>query len=776
MITLKSLTFQNIGRFTEQQVIDFNRLGGLVQVDGQNNNTGGSSGSGKSTIFKALEFLFGLNDISNTVLQSRLTKDAMVVIGLFELDGIPFKIERGKKLLIDFNGEVITGSSKLTEERLDQIIGMPRDLFRKILVKRQGEGGFFLNLLPSETHKFLTNCLGLQNEQSKILKLDERLSALSASAALTESAVNQNKMGLDATESAILSLGAAPVLETNAGAIEELIAKHLEAQSNHNLVKLTHKQEKEALDLSRPVIKSTPFDRSKIEQLELEIGMIASEIAKLEKAENSRQLDIKDNISALQAISNKAANAELARQNEVKNQIYTLQLEIGKIQSAEQARQAQVKSKISALQMELIKSKATISLGATAKEEAILLAQELKKVQSAVCPTCEQGWITDACKAKEAAIFAKLSTHKAAVIAGMEASNRVTLVDQQIQALKLDAEPRVTLDSDLNQKIAQLRLDAEPRVVPEVLEISYQIEHLKVEAQPKLIGEAIELSKLKILKDQLLGTERKAEQEHQFALNRETQAILVNWESKRTELAKSHEDVISYVRNAENEALASLEAAKHKMKSFLDNLQRFETSLGKLNDQATKYRVELSNKILQLTSIQEEIELATESKKAIKSYLSASFEDALDSIGDQATRLIRAIPNMANATIQFEGLKETKEGKIKEEVVCSISMDGEISIPIKSLSGGERSSTDLAIDLSVIKFIEERTGKGISLFVLDEPFTGLDTTNVFEALEMLKECSSDKQLLIVDHNPVAAQSIESRLTVVRDGLTSRIVQ
>ena len=81
--------------------------------------------------------------------------------------------------------------------------------------------------------------------------------------------------------------------------------------------------------------------------------------------------------------------------------------------------------------------------------------------------------------------------------------------------------------------------------------------------------------------------------------------------------------------------------------------------------------------------VQEEIELAQIAKKAIKSYLSCSFEDALDSIGDKATH-IRSIPNMSTA-IQFEGLKENKAGKVKEEVTCVISMDGEIGIPVKGL-------------------------------------------------------------------------------------------
>jgi DNA repair ATPase RecN len=54
---------------------------------GQNNNTGGSSGAGKSTVFNALDFLLGLNDLPVTVLQSRLTKSGISVIGEFDFDG-----------------------------------------------------------------------------------------------------------------------------------------------------------------------------------------------------------------------------------------------------------------------------------------------------------------------------------------------------------------------------------------------------------------------------------------------------------------------------------------------------------------------------------------------------------------------------------------------------------------------------------------------------------------------------------------------------------------
>jgi ABC-type multidrug transport system ATPase subunit len=103
-------------------------------------------------------------------------------------------------------------------------------------------------------------------------------------------------------------------------------------------------------------------------------------------------------------------------------------------------------------------------------------------------------------------------------------------------------------------------------------------------------------------------------------------------------------------------------------------------------------------------------------------------------------------------------------------------MDGEIGISLKSISGGEGSSADLAVDLSVVKFIGEQTGKGINVMLLDEFTNGLDTVCIQDTIEMLKNFSIDKKLLLIEHNPIVAQSFENKITVVRDGLTSKIVQ
>jgi DNA repair exonuclease SbcCD ATPase subunit len=777
MLVLKSLTFSGIGRFVEEQVINFDTLGSLIQVEGENRNTGGSSGSGKSTLFKALEFLLGLNDISNGILQSRLTKSPMSVVGLFELDGVPLRIERDKKLLIDLGGEVTTGSSKLSEEKLDQILGMPRELFRKILVKRQGEQGFFLNMTASESHKFLTSCLGLEKEQAKISTLETKLLDLTKNEISLKSAVESYKSALQATETAISSLGLPPALEIAPERLEELKTKHLGAVDTHKLVKSSHKTEMDDLEKSRPQIVTTPFDRTQIEQLEMEIGTVLAEIASLEKVEFNRQSTVKAKISELQIQAIALNNTETARQNDVKAKISAVRMEIQKLEALEQSRRSEVQTRYNANSINIIKASAESTDGSQAKTAAIGLAEELKKIRASICPTCEQGWVNDAAKTKEADVLTKLQDCKKRMIAGTAADTRLLVLEEEKKQLISEAKPQISAEvNGYNEQLAQLELDKQPKSIPELANLKTLATQYQEESKSQVIPEAIEL-KLKIdFKNQELTAHRQKERDHQFNENTKQQQILAIFSQKQTALRQSHETTLKFVQDEESKALSAYTEASNKVDNFEQAKSRFEESHKKLSAQISMCHHKLELQTTELAAIQEEIELATEAKKAIKSYLSCSFEDALDSIGDAATRLIRGIPNMATSTVQFEGLKETKEGKIKEEVTCLISMDGEIGIPVKSLSGGERSAVDIGIDLAVIKFIEERTGKGIDLWIGDEIFNGLDTTCIEDAIEMLKNCSLDKRLFLVEHNPIIAQAMENRITVIRDGLTSKVVQ
>lgn len=683
MLKLKELRFSGIGRFVEEQVIDFTKLANLVQIDGQNLNTNGSSGAGKSTVFNALDYLLGLNDIPNTVLQSRLTKEALNVTGVFELDGKTLTISRGKKLSVEFDGELTVGSNKLAEEKLDQILAMPRQMFRLLLHKRQGEGGFFLHFTPKETHEFLTDCLGHGDLKRKSELLDKNVKELEEKLASLLSKVEAGKASLTATQNALAALGSAPVKEVGQDLILTLKAKAEASASELAAIQTRHKLESEALELTRPVPKTTTPDSSKRTSYEKEINEVRAEASRLVLAERDRV-------------------------SELNNQISTLKLQASQLKHQIQTSEA-------------------------VKSEASKCALEIKTIRDHKCPTCDQSWLTDSAKTAENALIEKVKNLKDKIAQGAQAQLDLAKVEKDIETLTSQAV----------------------LVIPEGV--------TQLQAREKEL-------------EALISEEKQKENDFSAAQNHINRTISAEFAEKQKELLRKHSLEADQARGQVDIDRRTLEAAVNKMKSYEEARMRYERTLKSLKEQEQRTLDDLTANSVLYLAVEEQFQLAEEAKRAIKSFTSCSFDDALEEIGDTATRIIRGIPNMANATIQLQGVRETKDGKVKEEVNAIINVDGEVAIPIKSLSGGERSSVDLAVDLAVIDLLESKTNKGIDIFILDEPFTGLDTVSIEMALEVLKNSNLSKRLVIVDHNPEVKQMVESRLVVVREGTTSKVMQ
>jgi DNA repair exonuclease SbcCD ATPase subunit len=680
MLSLKELKFRGIGRFAEEQRIAFDNLGNLVQVDGQNCNTNGSSGSGKSTIFNALDFLLGLNSIPNSVLQSRETDEPMWVEGSFDYNGSPLIITRGKKLKIELNGEVTTGSAKLSEEKLDQILSIPRQLFRPMLHKRQGERGFFLNFTPKETNDFLTDCLGLSNFKKPMLELDNKLQELGKRKESLSIDLESAKTGLSASQNAIASLGLAPVKEIDQTTIVRL--KATADASKMALQTLLSAQQAELADLEakRPISTAIPFDTSKKSSHERELENLKIQINQLLLAQKDKENEI-----------NSAVHVAKAKQRELENKI---------------------------------------ERGSQAKDRATKEALKIKKIRESLCPTCEQSWANDAAKKEEGALLESINQLRAQVLEGEQASAQLGSVREEIR--------------QLTEKM--------PLAIPD----GYQ-ELLTRERF--LMGDiALEIQK---------------EREYAHERNEKTKALQAFFASQHKTMRDKHAVDAEQLRNQVALDSKVFDAAVAQLKSYEESRVRYENSLNNLKAQELTYSEKVSKISQALSLVNNDIESYEELKKAVKSYLSCSFDEALETISDNSTRLIRNIPNMANATIQLIGLRETKEGKIKEEVTAVLNLDGDENIDIRSLSGGERTSADLAIDLAVLDMIESRTNVGTNIFILDEPFNGLDTTCIEATLEMLRNYNN-KKLLIVEHNPIISQFISQKITVIRDGQTSRV--
>jgi len=681
VLILKKLRLRAIGRFVDEQVIDVEKLGNLVQVDGENGNTGGSSGSGKSTIFNALDFLFGLNTTPNSVLQSRLTDESMFVEGTFDFDGLPLIITRSKKLKIELNGEVTTGSSKLSEEKLDQILSIPRNLFRPMLHKKQGEKGFFLSLTPKETNDFLTDCLGYSRFKKHITDLDEKIADLTKTVSSFNISLENKKSALLATQSAIESLGETPVKEISKEMILTLKTKSDASNAILSELVTKHKLEIANLELTKPVSTQYTFDNSSRNALENELKLI-------EKQANQLLID------------------ETVRVHEVQKRILETE-----------AKKTDLKNKI-------LKAE-------EATKEAVKTATEIRKLRENVCFTCEQQWLTDSAKKKETELLETIKKYK-------------EIIDPKIdwigQSERLTAE------------ITELSLQTELKIPNGYTELTKKIQDLKT---------SIESDKTDETKIRSAHFEMQKKEQDEF-------------DNKYKQLKASHAVELQQVSGQAQLDAKLFESAVTKMKMYEDSRTRYEKTSTSLEQQKKSYSEEIS-KITQELAVQDgQLLKSEELKRAIKSYLSCSFEQTLEDISENATKLVRNVPNMANSTIQLTSIRETKEGKLKEEVNAVLHMDGEENIDIRSLSGGERSSVDLAIDLSVMTLIERETNKGINVSILDEPFNGLDSTCSEMALEILKNTHSNKKILVVDHNPIVKESISDKILVIRNGETSNV--
>jgi len=682
MLKLKRLRLSAIGRFVDEQVIECTSLGNLIQIDGENRNTNGSSGSGKTTVFNALDYLLGLNDIPTTVLQSRLTKDPIKVSGEFDWDGQDLVIERSKKgLSIEIAGKVIEGSSKLTEEKLDEILGMSRDIFRKILHKRQKEGGFFLEFTPKKMYEFFTDAMNLKEEQKKLEIIEQKLKTLETEKNTRQTTVLTLQSSLKATQESILALGLPPIKDIHQPVILELKGKYDGSTKRFQEVQEKHRLETQELESRRPQTSVQGYDTSKQEQLEARRKELSTRIAELTAAERQRIDSVHSSIRTLTAEQNRLS--------------------------------------------------VIVSEGTRSKTAASEIAAEIKKIRDAICPKCEQSWVTEKAKDEESRLLTALTNHK-----------------ENIQNAAVASERLKVIGSDL--------LNFHGQLAPQKHEDEFRIN--------------MEIAKI----EEELKVEKTNASNHLATQNAANQAVLAKFAAEQAELRLKHSQELDQARGQADVDRRAFEAAVAKLKAYDEAKTRYDNSLTTMKQQEALATEKLAENEARLSAVLAEIAKATELHKIVKSFISCAFDDALEAIGDAATQIIRCIPTMANATIQFEGTKETKDGKVKEEINAVLSMDGDIGIPIKSLSGGERSSVDLAVDLAVIDFVEAKTSKGIDVFILDEPFTGLDTVSIEMALEVLKNSNSNKKLIVVDHNPEVKQLVSNRLVVVREGSTSSI--
>ena len=185
-ITLKNITLRNflsIGQVT--QAVCFDRQD-LTLILGENLDLGGDgarNGTGKTTLIQGLSYaLFGvpINSIRKDNLVNRTNGKNMMVTLEFSVDGIEYKIERGRKPNIlrfyvnndlQKNTDDAQGENKETQQAIESVIHMSADMFKHIVVLNTYSEPF-LALKTNDQRDIIEQLLGitLLSEKAEVIK------------------------------------------------------------------------------------------------------------------------------------------------------------------------------------------------------------------------------------------------------------------------------------------------------------------------------------------------------------------------------------------------------------------------------------------------------------------------------------------------------------------------------------------------------------------------------------------------------------------------------
>jgi DNA repair exonuclease SbcCD ATPase subunit len=212
MFKIKYLTvknFMSVGNST--QAVNFDRKD-LTLVLGENidlggDDTGARNGTGKTTIINALSYaLYGqaLTNIRKDNLVNKTNQKAMLVTIDFEVNGVDYKIERGRKPNVlkfyigdqeqEAKDDNSQGDSRETQQEIERLLGMSHDMFKHIVALNTYTEPF-LALKPNDQRTIIEQLLG-------ITLLSEKAEALKEQSKATRDAIQQEEFKIKAVQDA----------------------------------------------------------------------------------------------------------------------------------------------------------------------------------------------------------------------------------------------------------------------------------------------------------------------------------------------------------------------------------------------------------------------------------------------------------------------------------------------------------------------------------------------------------------------------------------------
>ena len=220
--------------------------------------------------------------------------------------------------------------------------------------------------------------------------------------------------------------------------------------------------------------------------------------------------------------------------------------------------------------------------------------------------------------------------------------------------------------------------------------------------------------------------------------------------------------------------LAELEILFSKQKYIEQQIESIHFSVSKIE----KHNQELREKI---NKLEKSIEEKTMKKKRMvdsllaeeefieligkNGFLGFIFDEILQEISEETNSFLSQIPNVNFLTIQFVSETFTQKGVSKKNIKPVFFTHGMELLSWQHFSGGQITSIDLAIDLALNKVISSRIENAPGWLILDEVFEGQDLVTKEACLEIIKEFSKDKLVLVIDHASEFKEMFEKKIVI-----------
>ena len=207
---IKSLDIKNFLSIREAS-IDFTKFDGLTVIKGKNLDTGGSNGSGKSSIVEAVYFaLTGKTLRKSTeasLVNTQAKKGLEVSIHIEQDDGTMLSIERGKKptrMRVVQDGKDITSAhSRSSQEHVDELLGASYKVLAASMFFGQHLDINFLDASPTVKRDIIRNFLNLEELFGLRDSIRDFKSEYTRSIKVEDTLVNQFVKDVDSIQSKI---------------------------------------------------------------------------------------------------------------------------------------------------------------------------------------------------------------------------------------------------------------------------------------------------------------------------------------------------------------------------------------------------------------------------------------------------------------------------------------------------------------------------------------------------------------------------------------------